>query len=424
MYQSMDELLLIPMIVSLFADPNTQTTGSADLSDEMKTFYSDYLVDLTEPELVHDQFGQKRPIPQGGGKTIEFRKYDSLAKATTPITEGVTPNGNKLKVSAVSATVDQYGDYVTLSDVLLLTAVDNNLTEAAKLLSSQAGRTLDTVTREILSGGTNVQYGSGQVSARYQLVGGDGTAANNHYLTVLAVRKAAASLKRQNAKKINGYYAGVAHPDVTFDLMDDENWKYPHQYVDTQNIYSGEIGEIAGVRFVETTEAKIFHAPDLTAGSRALTVKTTLGAPGMTVAVDEAVTAADAAALAGRKIVLNGHPYTVASAASGAAGSASVTLTESVPVADGTDGKLLYPGEAGATGRDVYSTLILGENAYGVTDVTGGGLEMIIKPLGSGEDPLNQRATAGWKAIKTAVRLVEQYMVRVETASTFASGAN
>lgn len=424
MYKTMDELLLIPMIVSLFADPNTQTTGSADLSDEMKTFYSDYLIDLTEPELVHDQFAQMRPIPQGGGRIIEFRKYDSLNKATTPITEGVTPNGNKLKVSAMSASVDQYGDYVTLSDVLLLTAIDNNLTEAAKLLSSQAGRTLDTVTREVLSGGTNVQYGSGQVTARYKLVGGDASAANNHYLTVLAVRKAVASLKRQNAKKINGFYAGIAHPDVTFDLMDDENWKYPHQYVDTQNIYSNEIGEIAGVRFVESTEAKIFHAADLTAGARSLTVRTTLSSAGKTLAVKEAITSADAAALAGRRIVLNGTQYTIASAAAGTAGAAAITATADVSVADGTADKVIYPGESGAAGRDVYSTLILGENAYGVTSVNGGGLEMIVKPLGSGDDPLNQRATAGWKAIKTAVRLVEQYMVRIETASTFTSGAN
>ena len=82
---------------------------------------------------------------------------------------------------------------------------------------------------------------------------------------------------------------------------------------------------------------------------------------------------------------------------------------------------MIYPGEGGAGGRDVYATLILGANAYGVTEITGGGLQHIVKQLGSAgtADPLNQRATAGWKATKVAERLVEAYMIRIETASTF-----
>jgi N4-gp56 family major capsid protein len=86
---------------------------------------------------------------------------------------------------------------------------------------------------------------------------------------------------------------------------------------------------------------------------------------------------------------------------------------------------VIYPGEGGANGRDVYSTLILGADAYGVTELEGGGLQHIVKQLGSSgtADPLNQRATAGWKLTKVAERLVEQYMVRIESASTFESGA-
>ncbi|MBR7114302.1 MAG: N4-gp56 family major capsid protein [Firmicutes bacterium] len=90
------------------------------------------------------------------------------------------------------------------------------------------------------------------------------------------------------------------------------------------------------------------------------------------------------------------------------------------------DGNSIYPGGAGAAGRDVYSTLILGADAYGVTEITGGGLQHIVKPLGSAgtADPLNQRGTAGWKLTKAAIRLVEQYMVRIESASTFTDTAN
>ena len=84
----------------------------------MKTFYDMTLIDLAEPELVHAQFGQKRPIPKNGGKIIEFRQFSSLPKALTPLTEGVTPNGRNITVTAKTATVSQFGDYVTVSDML------------------------------------------------------------------------------------------------------------------------------------------------------------------------------------------------------------------------------------------------------------------------------------------------------------------
>ena len=332
-----EKLSYLPVILNLFAG-NTNVTTDTGLSKEMKTFYSDYLIDMAEPNLVHDQFGQKHPIPKNGGKIIEFRKYDSLPKALTPLTEGVTPNGQKLSMSVITSNVQQYGGYIELSDILLLTAIDNNLVQATKLLGSQAGRTLNTITREVLNGGTNVQYAEGQVTARNALVGGQ--ASGNHYLTVDAVRRAVRFLKVMNAPKINGSYVGIIHPDVSYDLMSDEKWVNVKTYSDPDGIYEGEIGKIEGVRFVETSEAKVFEG-------------------------------------------------------------------------------------AGASGVDVYSTLILGSDAYGVTEITGGGLEHIVKQLGSAgtADPLNQRATAGWKATKTAERLVEQYMVRIETASTFGTAS-
>ena len=321
--------------LQLFNNTNVTTaTGTGnDLSAEMKVFYSDYLIDNAKANLVHDQFGQKHPIPKNGGKTIEFRKYSPFAKALTPITEGVTPNGNKLNTSTITAEIAQYGDYVELSDVLLLTAIDNNLVEATKLLGNQAGETLDTITREVLVGGTNVQFAGG-VSARSAL------AAENK-LTVDECFKAARFLKTQKAKKIGGYYVAIIHPDVAYDLMRDEAWVNANQYAGSTNLFEGEIGRVAGIRFVETTEAKIF-------------------------------------------------------------------------------------ADAGASGKDVYATLVLGENAYGVTEVEGGGLQHIVKQLGSAgtADPLNQRATVGWKAIKTAERLVEGFMIRIESCSTFDSGAN
>lgn len=308
--------------LQLFAEMNTNLTSSEGLNGEMKKYYSDYLIDNAVPKLVHDQFGQKHPIPKNGGKTIEFRKYSPLPKLTNPLQEGVTPDGQSLNMSTVEATVAQYGGYITLSDMLLLTAIDNNLVQATKLLGAQAGATLDTITREVLNGGTNVIFSGGK-DAREDLDA-------NSLLTVDDIKKAVRLLKSQNAEKIDGDWVGIINPDVAYDLTNDPAWKDVKTYSDPEGIYQGEIGKIFGVRFVETTEAKIFEG-------------------------------------------------------------------------------------------GVYSTLILGDNAYGITDIEGGGLEHIVKQLGSAgtADALNQRATAGWKATKVAERLVENYMVRIESKSTF-----
>ena len=305
--------------LQLFAELNTQTTETGTLSPEMKVFYSDYLIDNAVPKLVHDQFGQKHPIPKNGGKTIEFRKYSPLPKLLTPLTEGVTPDGQSLTVTTLEATVAQYGGYITLSDVLLLTAIDNNLVQATKLLGNQAGATLDTITREVLNGGTNVVYAGGVASR----------SAVADVLKVDDIKKAVRALKTQNAEKIGDSFVAIIHPDVTYDLTNDPTWQAVKDY-DPKDWYEGEIGKIAGVRFVETTEAKIFSG-------------------------------------------------------------------------------------------GVYSTLVLADNAYGVTEIEGGGLEHITKQLGSAgtADALNQRATVAWKATKVAERLVEQFMVRIESKSTF-----
>ena len=197
-----------------FTDYMNATTSAStgnNLSPEMKTFYDKNLIRLAEPYLVHDKFGQQKPIPAGNGKTIEFRKFTKLPKATTPLTEGVTPDGQALDVSAITATVAQYGGYVKVTDLLQLTAIDPVITEATELIAQQAGRTLDTVVREVLNGGSNVQYAEGQVSARASLT-------SSHLLTVKAVRMAVRTLRDMDAPMIDGNYIGIIHPDIAFDL--------------------------------------------------------------------------------------------------------------------------------------------------------------------------------------------------------------
>ena len=323
--------------LQMFATASTQNqnaTSASGMSAEMKTFYEKRLIDQAEPALVHDQFGDPYPIPANGGKNIEFRKYDSLPKATTPLTEGVTPDGQTMNVSTVTAEVRQYGGWVPITDTLQLTAIDNNIIQATKIIASQAGRTLDTIVRDVLAGGTNVIYapkiGEGgaetAVTSRATL---DATC----QLTSDLIARAATQLKAMNADPIGTSFVGIIHPYVTYELRRDPDWIDVHKYAQPDEIYNGEIGTLHGVRFVETSEAKI------------------------------------------------------------------------------------WKGTGCPAGLAVFSTLILGAHAYGSTEIEGGGLEHIVKQLGYGDDPLNQRASVGWKAHKTAERLVEQYMVRIESCS-------
>ena len=323
--------------LQMFATASTQNqnaTSASGMSAEMKTFYEKRLIDQAEPALVHDQFGDPYPIPANGGKNIEFRKYDSLPKATTPLTEGVTPDGQTMNVSTVTAEIKQYGGWVPITDTLQLTAIDNNIVQATKIIASQAGRTLDTIVRDVLAGGTNVIYapkiGEGgaetPVTSRATL---DATC----QLTSDLIARAATQLKAMNADPIGTSFVGIIHPYVAYELRRDPDWIDVHKYAQPDEIYNGEIGTLHGVRFVETSEAKI------------------------------------------------------------------------------------WKGTGCPAGLAVFSTLILGAHAYGSTEIEGGGLEHIVKQLGYGDDPLNQRASVGWKAHKTAERLVEQYMVRIESCS-------
>lgn len=250
--------VMTTMSLQLFAD--VQTTLMEGLSAEMKTFYDMTLIDEAAPALVHDQFGQKRPIPKNGGKVIEFRKFAPLTKALTPLTEGVTPEGKSLDVTTITAEVSQYGDFITMSDMLELTAIDNVVVEALKLLGRQGGATLDTVVRNILHTGTNVMYcpklaDDGSETA----VTSRGTLDNTCKLTVKVIQKAVAKLRAQNAPTISGKYVAIIHPYAAYDLMRDKEWIDAHKYAQPDNLFEGEIGEIAGVRFVQTTEAKIYE---------------------------------------------------------------------------------------------------------------------------------------------------------------------
>ena len=315
-------------------------TDRAVISRENTEFYSRTLLFRAVAYFVHTKYGQVKDIPRGGGtNTVKFRRYGNLSAATTALSEGVTPSGNSLSVTDITAAVAQYGDYITVTDVVDYESKDPVLVEAAEVLGDQMGDTIDQLTRDVLAAGTVVTY-----------VGDTSRAGitTTDLITATEVRKAVRTLKNAKARRItrminsstgvatepvSAAYVGFVHPDTTYDLQDETGWVPVEKYSSSMNVMENEVGKLNDCRFIESTNCKIFSG-------------------------------------------------------------------------------------AGAGSIDVYATLILGMDTYGLTRISGEAVKNIVKPLGSGgtADPLDQRATSGWKITFVAKILNDAFMARLEHA--------
>lgn len=227
------------------------TTATGTLSDEMKTFYDRVLLTRTVPKLVHTKFGQRKRIPEHGGRVIEFRKFSGLAVATTPLSEGVLFTSLKdLTVTATTATVSQYGDAVGFSDLVSTTTIDPLLQETTEILGEQAGETIDEVVRDVLAAGTTIVY-VGTRTSRVTIAAAD-------TITPADVQRIALQMELNRARKIDGYWQAITHPRVIFDLMRTQEWRDAQNYHRTGAQFTGEVGQLFGVKFWTTDKAKLF----------------------------------------------------------------------------------------------------------------------------------------------------------------------
>jgi N4-gp56 family major capsid protein len=318
-------------------------TTRTQIPSENTSFYSRELLERAVPFFTYTRFADVKDIPANSGTdTIKFRKYGSLTAQTTALVEGVTPTGKQLSVTDVTAQISYYGDYIVLTDKVNIETIDPILTETASVLGEQVGDSLDQIMRDILMAGTTIQYAS-TASQRTDI-----TAAMK--LTRAEVKEAVRTLKRNNARPVTsminpgtGYntvslnkaFIGIVHPDTTNDLDDAQGWVPVEKYANKSDVMENEIGSLAGVRFIESTNAKVWIA-------------------------------------------------------------------------------------GGSSSADVYGTIIFGMHAFAMTRISGQTLVNIVKPLGSAgaDDPLNQRATSGWKLTFAGKILQNPWIVRVEHGAT------
>lgn len=347
------------------------TTNYGDISPRTAAHVVKQLLERASPVMLLEKFGQSQPIPTNSTKSAKWRRY-FLSGATgaagsgsgnffvplalTPLVEGVTPAGNRLANVDYTATLSQYGDYITITDVVMDTHEDPVLSEAVDILGEQAAYTLETVRYNVVKAGTNVF----RLGAAGALVGARNLVAGP--ITLGAQRSITTALNRQNARRftkvlsstpdyrtepVEAAYVALVHPDLETDIRNLPGFIHPKQY-GTTTPWESEIGSVESVRYVSST---IFT------------------------------------------------PWEGVGAATGGATTYRST---------------------GGTNWDVYPILYLARDAFGIVPLKGKSsiTPMVVNPKPAPGDPLAQRGTVGWKAWQTAVILQDAFLLRAEVTAT------
>jgi N4-gp56 family major capsid protein len=353
-------------------------TSYGDISPAVAAYSVVRMLKRAMPYLHIEKFGQTYPLPTNSTQTAKFRRYFMqgaggaagpngggtnggtngfyIPVATTPLVEGVTPTGSILANQDYTVQLNQYGDYVTITDVIEDTHTDPVLQQATDILGEQAAVTVETLRYNVLKAGLNVWYAGG-VASRSLIVSG---------VTLSDQRKVSTGMNRQNAKKITtvvgstadfntksveASYMAICHPDLESDLRNISGFKVVADYGPHTTPFEGEIGSLEQVRYLTST----VFAPWPDAG----------GAVGSFVN-----------------------------------GASSVGRSTS------------------GTNLDVYPILLFGRDAFGIVPLKGKSsmTPMVVNPKPAPGDPLAQRGTVGWKLWTATVILQDAFMARLEVA--------
>lgn len=249
------------------------TTSYGDISPAVAAYSVVRMLKRAMPYLQLEKFGQTYPLPTNSTQTAKFRRYFLsgatgtagsgsgsfyIPVATTPLVEGVTPSGSRLANQDYTATLSQYGDFVTISDVIVDTHTDPVLTNASEILGEQAAVTVETLRFNVLKAGTNVFYANA-VGGRSSVVSA---------ITLADQRRVTTGLNRQNAKKISSVvgstadfntksveaaYMAVCHPDMETDIRSMTGFKPVSDYGPHTSPMEGEIGSVEQCRYLSST---------------------------------------------------------------------------------------------------------------------------------------------------------------------------
>ena len=425
--------------VNAYTGATEAFAGANTMDPALKAFYDTELLENARSEIFYAQFGKKQALPAHHKGTVEWRKWNTFARADK-LQEGVIPTGQKFGITNIVGAVNQYGTYTAITDILELRAYDPVILGATEEMGASAAETQEALTRDALMTGTNVLYcdlintsTGAYVSTPTTQNGLKNADTGFSLLTPDMVNKARTKMRKDKVPTINGKYYAVIHPSVAYDLRSSDEWIEAHKYAATSEIFNGEIGELHGVRFIENSFAPILVGEGLTSTNRYLTLASafaassgksaTAGEIGASYATIDETPTDD---LVGRMINVDNSgtltgPFTI----TGINASSKYVFVKETTTA-GADGQYLVPGEGGYETKTggaqvaVYATFFFGKDGFGIIDPEGGALEMIVKDKSEIGGPLNQFSTIGYKfETNGATILYQERVLRVMSCSAY-----
>ena len=431
-------------ITNAYTGATVNRTTGFEMAPELKTFYDTELLENARIDMYYAQFGKRQPLPAHHKGTVEWRKWNTFERAEK-LQEAVIPTGQKFGVTSLTGSIDQYGTYTAVSDILELRAYDDVILGATEEMGASLAETQEALIRDALAVNTNVLYcdlvntnsNNAYVSTPTEQKGMQNAATSFCLFTPDMVNKAVTKLKKDKAPTIGGKYVAVIHPSVAYDLRSNPDWIDYHKYSATTEIFNGEIGELHGVRFIEDVFAPIWVGGPLNGSNRYLTLASAFAAStGKTASAGEigasyaTLNSAETPSedMIGRVINIDNSgtltgPFTIC----GINVSSKYIFLEETTTA-GASGYYLVPGEGGyetKTGASqvaVYATYFFGRDAFGIIDPEGGAAQMIVKSKEEVGGPLNQFSTIGYKfETNGATILYPERMLRVMSCSAYST---
>jgi N4-gp56 family major capsid protein len=330
-------------------------TVYGDISLEDAGYMVRKMLDHANPELVLTLFGQSEELPEDSNDTVIFTRAVPFAVSTAPLVEGVTPSSQKLTYERVKTKIEQYGNWVEITDKAedLAKNPRKALDVTQMLLGEQAGKTVEMVTYGKVKAGTNVFYDTNTHASR---------AAVDSKITKTRLRAVVRSLKANLASFVTQMvsaspnykteplapaFIGLVHTDAENDIRELAGFAPVELYAKQGvAVHPYEIGKVENIR--------IICSPML-------------------------------------------EPFIGAGASVGSTGMVGTTNIDVYPM-------LIF-------GKNAYGTIPLkGKNAIVP--------KVLAADRPDKSDPLGQRGSASWKAYHAAAILNELWIARLEIAVT------
>ena len=439
------------------ANVNYATSFSSDI----EAYIAEKVLPLTQRRLVAYQFGEKATLPKNRGTTYTASRYSRVNLPFAPLSEGVPAVGESLTLSQVTATAQQWGDLIEITDVGELTIKHNLFQQAIKLTAMQLAETFERNTNNTLMTGTNIIYAGGK-AARASLTATD-------VMSVTEINKAFGSMFTTGVPMFDGtmeedykvdadrqvqtpkeHYVSIMHPLPSQDLLANSTIVTAFSYSQIERLYTAEIGEWGGFRFTRSNMVPTFTGSGtvtaaLLAGGSLATATTWY--PAMTgvnpltgyeevvyqIGAGVSVATATSAALTVVTPTDTTHVYNIylgTSAASithlaksasgptsGPMSGQAVQLPAATTVTLTALGTAQTPPSAPASGVTVYPTYWIGKGSYTIVNLDNA--KFFYLRDADKSDPQNQLRIVSWKVFYGTLINNQAFLLRTESGSAY-----